>query len=357
MEINLKDKLRTLRQRKNVTQEALANHLGITPQSVGKWERGEGFPDITLLPRIAFYFDVTVDELLGVGQARVEEAIAGYQRQSKIYCHNGENQKNLELWEKAYSEYPNDCRVIEGLMSAINGDAVYPCPKDDAERIIALAQELLEKTTDSKLRESAIQTLCYTYESIDKEKALHYADMFGSFYATREHFRAHILDGEEGVEACQYYISQLIFEASLTAMGMTVKVDFSHEETIEAFRFAIDILKRLYSDGNIGHDANMVSYYYLHIATEYAEMKDAENTLKALEDSVKYAVIGANLKDMDYTAPMVNRLKHKEADTSKNFTGNTCNLRLKDFNNRVFDFVREEEAFRKIIAELEKNAE
>lgn len=40
MEINLKDKLRTLRQRKNVTQEALAKHLGITPQSVGKWERG-----------------------------------------------------------------------------------------------------------------------------------------------------------------------------------------------------------------------------------------------------------------------------------------------------------------------------
>lgn len=357
MEIKLKDKLRTLRQQKNVTQEALANHLGITPQSVGKWERGEGFPDITLLPRIAFYFDVTVDELLGVEQARVEEEIAEYQRLSKDYRHNGENQKNLELWEKAYSEYPNDCQVIEGLMLAINRDGIYPCPKDDAERIIALAQELLEKTTDSEQREKAIKTLCYTYDSIDKEKALHYADMFGSFYATREYFRAHILDGEEGVEACQYYIRLLIFEASLTAMGMTVKVDFSHEETIEAFRFAIDILKLLYSDGNIGHDANIVSYYYRCIANEYAEMKDAENTLKALEDSTKYAVIRANLKDMDYTAPMVNRLKYKDADTSKNFTGNTCNLRLKDFNDSRFDFVRNDEAFLKIIAELEKNAE
>ena len=60
MQINLKDKLRSLRLQKNITQEALANHLGITPQSVGKWGRGEGFPDITLLPRIAFYFDITV---------------------------------------------------------------------------------------------------------------------------------------------------------------------------------------------------------------------------------------------------------------------------------------------------------
>ena len=72
MEINLKEKVRSLRQQKNITQEALANHLGITPQSVGKWERGEGFPDITLLPKIAFYFDVTVDELLCVDQVRVE---------------------------------------------------------------------------------------------------------------------------------------------------------------------------------------------------------------------------------------------------------------------------------------------
>ena len=40
MEISMKDTLRNLRQQKNVTQEALATHLGITPQSVGKWERG-----------------------------------------------------------------------------------------------------------------------------------------------------------------------------------------------------------------------------------------------------------------------------------------------------------------------------
>lgn len=40
MEINMKDTLRALRRERNVTQEALAKHLGITPQSVGKWERG-----------------------------------------------------------------------------------------------------------------------------------------------------------------------------------------------------------------------------------------------------------------------------------------------------------------------------
>ena len=85
--------------------------------------------------------------------SKSREAICEYQRQSEICCQNGENQKNLEIWEKAYSEFPNDCRVIEGLMHAINRDAVYPCPKAEAERIIALGEELLQRSTDTRQRE------------------------------------------------------------------------------------------------------------------------------------------------------------------------------------------------------------
>ena len=105
MEINLKDTLRRLRRKKNITQEALAAYLGITHQSVGKWERGEGFPDITMLPKIAFYFDVTVDELLDVGKSRIQEKIERYREESTKYMNAGENEKNLALWEEAYREF------------------------------------------------------------------------------------------------------------------------------------------------------------------------------------------------------------------------------------------------------------
>ena len=357
MEINLKEKLRSLRQQKNITQEALANHLGITPQSVGKWERGEGYPDITLLPKIAFYFDVTVDELLCVDQIRVEEAICEYQRQSKICCQNGENQKNLEIWEKAYSGFPKDCRVIEGLMHAINRDAVYPCPKDKAERIIALGEELLAKSTNAMQRENAVQCLCYTYDGIDNEKALYYANMGGSIHVTREDLKSTILQGEEGVVACQSYIETLILSAAMSAVTMTSKTNFSPLENIEAYTFAIDILKCLFSDDNVGFYAHDLSLYYLYIAFQYGELGDKENTLNNLEESCRYAIIEANLKDMSYTAPMVNRLKHKNQNTSKNYKGNDCNLRLKALEDKRFDLVRNEGRFNKIITELEKHAE
>ena len=87
MEICLKDTLRALRQKNNITQEALAQHLGITSQSVGKWERGEGYPDITLLPAIAAYFDVTIDDLLDVGAARKEEKFKAYQAEADSFAH------------------------------------------------------------------------------------------------------------------------------------------------------------------------------------------------------------------------------------------------------------------------------
>lgn len=55
-ELLFAENLRKLRRTKDVTQEQLAAEIGVNPQSVSKWETGNGYPDITLLPRIANYF-------------------------------------------------------------------------------------------------------------------------------------------------------------------------------------------------------------------------------------------------------------------------------------------------------------
>ena len=49
----LPENLKKYRILKNLTQEDVAEYLGITPQSVSKWERGECYPDITFLPALA----------------------------------------------------------------------------------------------------------------------------------------------------------------------------------------------------------------------------------------------------------------------------------------------------------------
>ena len=53
------------KKRKKVTQDELASYLGVSKAAISKWETGQSYPDITLLPRLAVYFNISIDELLG----------------------------------------------------------------------------------------------------------------------------------------------------------------------------------------------------------------------------------------------------------------------------------------------------
>lgn len=357
MKIDMKDTLRALRQKEKITQKTLAAYLGITPQSVGKWERGEGFPDISLLPRIACFFGVSIDELLGVEQKRITETIEKYRERGHACLQNGDTEGNLKIWETAYAEFPRDCRVMSGLMQALNAGESYPCPRERAERIIQLGELLLQKSTDCTQRQSALQSLCYAYETIDKTKALYYADLCGDFYAAKQGLRTQILDGEEGVIACQSYLQFLIQAAAMTAVASTSKVTVSHEKRIESLQFAIDLLQRLYSDGNVGFYALDLCRYYLWLAVEYAAIVDCEKTLFALSWCCRYALAERNSQDAAYTAPMVDRMKYHRADTVKNYAGNCCDMVLKLLPDKRFDFMRQEKKFQNIKEILRKNVE
>ena len=83
MELLFAKRLREYRLKKDMTQEALAKAVGISPQSVSKWERSDGYPDITLLPKIARVCGVTVDSLLGNDEETIEEAIRWFLTQTE----------------------------------------------------------------------------------------------------------------------------------------------------------------------------------------------------------------------------------------------------------------------------------
>ena len=64
MKLYIGEQLKSLRKQKQITQEALADVLGVSYQSVSRWELGVCYPDMELLPIIANYFGVTIDKLL-----------------------------------------------------------------------------------------------------------------------------------------------------------------------------------------------------------------------------------------------------------------------------------------------------
>ncbi len=64
--MNIGNQIKALRIRRGVTQEAVAQHFGITPQAVSKWECGSSVPDISLLPELSAYFGVSIDSLFAL---------------------------------------------------------------------------------------------------------------------------------------------------------------------------------------------------------------------------------------------------------------------------------------------------
>lgn len=106
-----------MRKEKNISQEKLANFLNISLQAVSKWENGVSYPDISLLPDLARFFDVTIDELLQVEKVNEKARYKEYEEQAETLYRDGKIEAVLQVWLEAYKEMPNNVQVKEMLMS------------------------------------------------------------------------------------------------------------------------------------------------------------------------------------------------------------------------------------------------
>lgn len=89
------------RHKRGITQEDLAAYIGVSKASVSKWETGATYPDITLLPQLAAYFDISIDELMGYEPQMAKEDIRKLHRQL-----------SQDFSNKPFEEVMNHCREI-----------------------------------------------------------------------------------------------------------------------------------------------------------------------------------------------------------------------------------------------------
>ena len=74
-DLHIDKKIADMRRERGITQEELAERIGVTKASVSKWENAQSFPDIALLPVLASYFNISIDELMGYAPQMTEEEI------------------------------------------------------------------------------------------------------------------------------------------------------------------------------------------------------------------------------------------------------------------------------------------
>lgn len=154
--------LKKYRIAKGLTQEEVAAFLGITAQSVSKWERGESYPDITFLPALANIFETSVDLLIGMDAVRAEETRYNIHKTAVEYQKNGEYDKAEKTYREALLTYPNMPGMILGLAGTL-------ALKGDTEEAIELTERGLPLSANEKQKATLRAALCFLYLKAGRE--------------------------------------------------------------------------------------------------------------------------------------------------------------------------------------------
>ena len=159
MKLLIGENIKRLRLQKNITQEQLAEAMHVSTVAVSKWERGETTPDIALLPRLAYHFQVSIDELLSYDACAVELNIQEFLKKHREAAEAGHQKECKSLSADAYQKYPNDYRVMELYMwDLIGGYADNDTDEiqKHAGEISRICDRILDGCIDAFIRTDAV---------------------------------------------------------------------------------------------------------------------------------------------------------------------------------------------------------
>jgi len=349
MELKIAETLKELRHSRGNTQENLANHLGITVQAISKWERGDGLPDITLLPGIASYYNVSVDDLLGVGEAEKKNKFDEYYEKGAALFRQGKSSERVALWREALKEFPNDLSIIYELMYALQAVG----RKENSEEIISYGEKILNESTDNTLRNGAIQSLCFTHnDSGNVEAAKKYAKMSGIYCTTVNQLMPMLLEEAEAIKYCQTNIQEL-FDLIWNNTNIIIwKGKLKPEDKIKALNFVLDCFKLLYPDENYGFYYCRVSETNKELAKVYMKIGNTDKMFDCFEKAAEFAIKYDTRGNGNYTAFMVNRISFSTEEAYKDYTENDSGLLLKELTKDTYSKFKDDERLKSIIEKL-----
>ncbi|MEG0846859.1 MAG: helix-turn-helix transcriptional regulator [Niameybacter sp.] len=194
MNISLGEKIKALRKQKNISQETLANYLGLSFQAVSKWENALAMPDVTLIPAIASFFGVSIDDLFDFNLYEIEKNINDIVTRSGEYYYC-----NPEMCESILREglkkYPGN----DVLLNCIIG--VIPIPERSLE-VIGMCKSLIECTKYDDIKYDAYRIMAEAYKSMDEYSLAKITiNKIPEIYFTKLQVAALLLDGEDMYES------------------------------------------------------------------------------------------------------------------------------------------------------------
>ena len=186
------ENLKSLRKNKNYTQEEVSEILGVSPQSVSKWERGDTMPDITLLPALANFYNVTIDSLIGMDRINDVQSKNNIFSSAHNYIRNNNIDAAIEVYSDAFKVYPDD----DGIMSDMAMSLALTDDSDNLSQAIDLCNRVLTDNEGDKIHHTTRAALCFMYmKKGDKDKAISIAKRLPHLRESREIVLEHLNNG------------------------------------------------------------------------------------------------------------------------------------------------------------------
>lgn len=158
------EKIAKLRKEKHITQTELAEYLFLVPQTISKWEVGNGTPEVSLLPKIATFFGVSIDELFGISSLeRVRDMVLKYSvlRDDNSFQEAMECLKSqLQTIDAALENSMGDLEELEREkveLESLQMHLLLQQSREAAERALEIAENLVQKTQDMPYKLQRLQ--------------------------------------------------------------------------------------------------------------------------------------------------------------------------------------------------------
>ncbi|MCL2361041.1 MAG: helix-turn-helix domain-containing protein [Defluviitaleaceae bacterium] len=278
------EKFKNLRKARNLTQEQIADVFHVSPQAVSRWETGATFPDIALLPHIAIFFKITVDELLGTEAIRGEQDVENYTRDIRNFLNSGQVHDAIESAQKATKKYPLNSGLHYLLAQAL-GTKNEVAHKDE---IIAISERIIDLTDYKSSLRHRVQLIRHYAKWGMKEEAKKILDTLPSeIWDTKEPWAGLVLDGDDWLKNQINSIIRATMLLDYLLGGYAHMGSLSPLKKIEILKSQLQISSLICTviDDNTIFPVNYLELALRNIliAELYCEAQDTENALSHVE--------------------------------------------------------------------------
>ena len=190
MNIRIGEKIRTLRKGKNISQEVLAQYLGISFQAVSKWENGDTLPDVAMIPAIAAFFEVSTDELFDFNRLEMERKVQQACWDIAEYRDEKPEQAEHDLRD-LLKQYPGNDIILTNLTYVLQIQKKH-------DELIGLCKALIETTKYDDIRFDTARILAETYKETGEYTLCKNAiELIPEFFFSHREEKALLLEGED----------------------------------------------------------------------------------------------------------------------------------------------------------------